>query len=219
MFNLQSLVFEKNSDIEVAIKLDGISADENFSLDDVKIYYCKRNDLSNKTEATDANKNQYGDYVLVDGFSIDDTGYFYVLAETSDGKHKGLVHISVDTKEDVSAEIATVNSNVLVVKDNVEDLSTNVDALNTKATDIKSVVDGIDSDVDDIKSDVGSIKTDVTTLKTDVNLIKNVECGNWEIKDSQLIVTDYDGNEIIRFNLYDLAGNPTSYEVFKRVKA
>lgn len=42
--------------------------------------------------------------------------------------------------------------------------------------------------------------------------------GNWEIKDKQMIFYDLKGNELVRYKLFDKAGNPTEVAVVKRVK-
>jgi len=49
-----------------------------------------------------------------------------------------------------------------------------------------------------------------------VNELKNMEFGNWEIKDNQMIFYDLDGNILTVFNLLDKYGNPTETHVYKR---
>jgi len=53
-------------------------------------------------------------------------------------------------------------------------------------------------------------------IKSIVTDLKNMQFGNWEIKDKQMIFYDLDGNELARFNLYDKDGKPSDVAVFKR---
>jgi hypothetical protein len=51
-----------------------------------------------------------------------------------------------------------------------------------------------------------------------VNILLDVEQGDWEIKDNQMIFYDRDGDELMRFDLLDSSGDPTETSVYKREK-
>ena len=63
-----------------------------------------------------------------------------------------------------------------------------------------------------------SLNTKLDEIKDIVTTLKNVELGNWEIKDNQMIFYDLNGDEIARYDLLDKEGNPTDMYVFKRIK-
>ena len=67
---------------------------------------------------------------------------------------------------------------------------------------------------------VGGIYDDlqqaITTANGKLNTILDIEQGTWEIKNEQMIFYAVDGSELMRFNLYDKNGQPTSTAVFKR---
>ena len=48
------------------------------------------------------------------------------------------------------------------------------------------------------------------------NIIEDVQLGDWEILNNQMIMKSTTGEEIARFNLLDAAGNPTMSAVYKR---
>jgi len=51
-----------------------------------------------------------------------------------------------------------------------------------------------------------------------VNELKNMEFGNWEIKNNQMIFYDLNGNILTKFNLLDKYNRPTEDHVYKREK-
>ncbi|RLC88628.1 MAG: hypothetical protein DRJ03_01780 [Chloroflexi bacterium] len=54
-------------------------------------------------------------------------------------------------------------------------------------------------------------------LQADVALIKAVESGKWEISNNQMVFYDTSGAEILRFNLFDINGDPTNgINMYKR---
>jgi len=71
-----------------------------------------------------------------------------------------------------------------------------------------------------------TIKEDIIGLSGDVSgelgsirqVIEDVQLGNWQIKDTQLIMNNVDGSELARFDLYDKNGNSTDSNVFSRVR-
>lgn len=58
---------------------------------------------------------------------------------------------------------------------------------------------------------------DETNLKK-LDTIVDMEQGDWEIINNQMIFKNVDGSEAIRFNLYDKNGNPSMEKVYKRGK-
>ena len=81
---------------------------------------------------------------------------------------------------------------------------------------------------DDYKADLTATNNLITTSKDDIknriatgetnikDTIEDIQNGDWEIKDNQMIMRSIAGVEIARFNLYDLNGTPTMRAVFKR---
>jgi len=58
-----------------------------------------------------------------------------------------------------------------------------------------------------------------TTVHGDVAFIRSMEEGKWEVIGNQMIFYKPDGiTEVIRFNLFNQAGDPAMEKVFKRVK-
>ena len=55
-----------------------------------------------------------------------------------------------------------------------------------------------------------------TNLK--VTDLKNMQFGNWEIKDNKMYFYDLDNNLLAEYNLFDKNNNPTNINVFKREK-
>lgn len=49
-----------------------------------------------------------------------------------------------------------------------------------------------------------------------IDELLDIEEGNWEIKDKQMVFYKRDGSELMRFNLSDKSGHPTEVNVFKR---
>jgi hypothetical protein len=64
-----------------------------------------------------------------------------------------------------------------------------------------------------------AILDDIAALQATVDIIKEIETGKWEMVSNQLIIYASDNTtEIARFNLFDLADDPTMTAVVKRVK-
>ena len=54
-------------------------------------------------------------------------------------------------------------------------------------------------------------------LQVDVDFIKQVEAGKWEISNNQMVFYDTLGVEVLRFNLFDINGDPTNgVNMYKR---
>ena len=60
----------------------------------------------------------------------------------------------------------------------------------------------------------------IDNLHTKVDTLLDIEQGNWEIDPNtkQMIFYDRNGNELMRFNLYDRFGHPSDINVYRRVK-
>lgn len=57
----------------------------------------------------------------------------------------------------------------------------------------------------------------INQMATDITFIRNAESGKWEIVDNQMIFYTPDGlTEIMRFNLFNEAGDPSMVSVYKR---
>ena len=60
--------------------------------------------------------------------------------------------------------------------------------------------------------------TKIDTMVSKIGTILDIEEGNWEIVGSQMIFKDALNNEIMRFNLFNQAGNASAENVYKRTK-
>ena len=77
------------------------------------------------------------------------------------------------------------------------------------------------TDIDFTQTDRDNLldtKSNTDTIKDLVNRVLDIEEGNWEIVNHQMIFYDRNGQEILRFNLYDKYGNPSERNIFKRIK-
>jgi hypothetical protein len=82
----------------------------------------------------------------------------------------------------------------------------------------KIVIEDYNSDIIDQMSNIEvNILSGINDGNQDIEaIIKDVQLGNWEIKDNQMIMKKQSGEELARFNLYDLKGNPSMNAVYKR---
>lgn len=53
-------------------------------------------------------------------------------------------------------------------------------------------------------------------IEAAVDRLTQLQLGDWEIKEKQMIFYDTQGIEIARFDLFDRYGNPSDTNVFKR---
>lgn len=58
----------------------------------------------------------------------------------------------------------------------------------------------------------------IGSILDDTDILRDVHQGDWKIVSNQMIFYDRSGSELMRFNLYDSSGNPSSDEVFEREK-
>lgn len=66
---------------------------------------------------------------------------------------------------------------------------------------------------------VDSVYNVVTSMTGTLNSIYDIQYGRWRIVGDQMIFyKDDNATEVVRFNLFDDAGNPTMDAVFERVK-
>ena len=61
-----------------------------------------------------------------------------------------------------------------------------------------------------------AVEPNVSALAEHINELLDIEEGNWEIKNNQMIFYKRDGSELMRFNLFDKSGHPAEVNVFKR---
>ncbi len=96
-----------------------------------------------------------------------------------------------------------------------------VNLTNTTESQIDNIENNV-TNVDQYKADVSNLALEATvqTIKTKVEDIEHVEKGNWEIDttNNQMIFYKQNGDELMRFNLYDDDGNPSTNQVFRREK-
>lgn len=71
--------------------------------------------------------------------------------------------------------------------------------------------------VDLVAGGVADTQSGVNLLLSGVSTLLDIGQGKWEIVANQMIFYDRAGDELQRFNLQDLSGNPTMGDVFKRV--
>lgn len=72
-----------------------------------------------------------------------------------------------------------------------------------------------------LTTDVGLTSEDlqkIDDIKTSVDEILDVQKGNWEIVGTQMIFYRRDGSELMRFDLLDSKGSPTTHKVYRREK-
>lgn len=79
----------------------------------------------------------------------------------------------------------------------------------------------VDSKPSEINDKLDVMNTDLTVAieagNVDIRaIIEDVQLGNWELKDNQMVMLDRVGVELARFDLFDSRGNPTMNNVFKR---
>ena len=104
---------------------------------------------------------------------------------------------------------------------NPDNYKADISALALEATvqAIKSKTDNL-PDNPASSTDINNAKADIILkIETNRDLIEellDIEEGNWEIKDNQMIFYKRDGSELMRFNLFDKSGHPAEVNVFKR---
>jgi len=59
-------------------------------------------------------------------------------------------------------------------------------------------------------------RTTLNTITSNINLLLDIEQGNWQIKDKQMIFYNRVGDELMRFNLFDKNNIPSEKVVYKR---
>jgi hypothetical protein len=66
---------------------------------------------------------------------------------------------------------------------------------------------------------IDNIYTSINTITSSIQFLVDAEGGRWKIVSNQMIFYRSDNTtEIMRFNLFDGAGSPSSDEVFERVR-
>ena len=68
-------------------------------------------------------------------------------------------------------------------------------------------------------NEVGQVNSAIQLVQTDVTFLKNIEGGMWKVYNNQMIFYKSDNStEVCRFNLYDISGNPSVTNIFKRTR-
>jgi len=89
----------------------------------------------------------------------------------------------------------------------------------TKNTAVGGQVQDIEDKIDIIDTNVDTVVADVATIKIDVAFLKQLESGNWEILNNQMIFYDTDGVTPLRtYNLFNRLGVPADVDTYKREK-
>lgn len=84
---------------------------------------------------------------------------------------------------------------------------------------IKQVVDALELQIKALEEQIMAVeelKTKIEEMNNKIELLLDVELGNWEIKNNQMIFYDSKGSELARFNLYNSRGERSSIAVCKR---
>ncbi len=97
------------------------------------------------------------------------------------------------------------------------------------STDLTSVISAISAlnniSVSDIENSsvlakeatISSVSTKIDNMQTIINNLMDATTGRWEILNNQMIFYRSDNSVLMRFNLFDKAGNPTETSVYDRV--
>jgi hypothetical protein len=86
---------------------------------------------------------------------------------------------------------------------------------------IKAKTDNLPSDpasTTNIDNSQTSIISQIETNRNLLNELLDVEQGNWLIQNNQMIFYKRNGDELMRFNLFDSLGNPSEITVYRRDK-
>lgn len=115
-------------------------------------------------------------------------------------------------------EIITVQTGSAVTEQDKEDIANlsriKMDEDSTKLESIKTKTDNLPEDP--------ASQEKVDKIELDVSLIRSIELGRWKIdtENNQMIFYSEDNvTEVARYDLKDSNGNPSSSEVFERVKS
>jgi len=118
---------------------------------------------------------------------------------------------SNDVKATLDGEAVTLNS----------DTESQIDEIESAVNQIKTKTDNLPNDPasnTNINNAKDSVITEIQLNRNLINELLDIEEGNWEIKNNQMIFYKRDGSELIRFNLYDKDGKLTETKVYKRVR-
>lgn len=83
---------------------------------------------------------------------------------------------------------------------------------------IKEYINDLEQRLSNMEDAYVQLKENTDAIRQIVTELKNLQFGNWEVKDKQMIFYDLDNNELARFNLYNKYGKPSDTNVAKRVK-
>jgi len=81
---------------------------------------------------------------------------------------------------------------------------------------IKDYILELEDRLQNMEDAYNELKATTQDIKAIVTDIKNLEFGNWEIKNNQMFFYDLEGAELAKFDLFDKFGKPSEINVFKR---
>ena len=99
----------------------------------------------------------------------------------------------------------------------IDALTTSVGILTTGMTGLTATTDTISAGVTGVDTDVAAVQSAVTAIAAQMTDLLDIELGEWEIVNNQMIFRRPNGVELARFNLRDASNAPTTTKVFRRV--
>ena len=95
-------------------------------------------------------------------------------------------------------------------------MTSGTDIVYSKMT-IGGVIDVIKDKVHTIENyDDSVLQSKIEIIESNVDTLLNIGKGNWKIEGNQMIFLNIDSTELMRFNLFDENGNPSTEGVYKR---
>ena len=82
---------------------------------------------------------------------------------------------------------------------------------------LPSTAASIEASAELIKTKADSILASAEYLEALVTRLLDIEEGEWQIANNQLVIKDSQGNEITKFNLFGASGGPTNSNPYHRV--
>lgn len=82
---------------------------------------------------------------------------------------------------------------------------------------LPSTAASIEASAELIKTKADSILASAEYLEALVTRLLDIEEGEWQIANNQLVIKDSEGNEITKFNLFGATGSPTNSNPYRRV--
>jgi len=118
----------------------------------------------------------------------------------------------------MEGNIATVQGDIVLIKSDIVDIESGISAIDGNIQTIELDISQIKSDIITINTDIGLMQIDVADIQVDMAFMRAIEEGDWEIISNQMIFYNALHIEIVRFNLFDIAGLPAQDNIYKREK-